>query len=89
MPARDLAGGPLRLARSTAGRASARILLAHLARLAVERGCARLEWNALDWNDPALDFYERHGRARLSDWELHRLDGDALRRVAAGAASGA
>jgi GNAT superfamily N-acetyltransferase len=61
------------------------VLLARLARLAVERGCARLEWNALDWNEPALDFYRRMGATRLSAWELHRLDGEALRHVAAGA----
>jgi GNAT superfamily N-acetyltransferase len=58
------------------------VLLSYLARLTVQRGCARLEWNALDWNGPALDFYRRVGAARLSDWELHRLDGNALRRVA-------
>jgi GNAT superfamily N-acetyltransferase len=63
------------------------VLLAHLARLAVERGCARLEWNALDWNEPALDFYRRMGAKRLSAWELHRLDGEALARFAATATS--
>jgi GNAT superfamily N-acetyltransferase len=61
-------------------------LLARLAAIAVERGCARLEWHALDWNEPALRFYERLGATRLSPWELHRLDGESLRRVAAGAA---
>lgn len=61
-------------------------LLARLAATAVERGCARLEWHALDWNEPALRFYERLGATRLSPWELHRLDGESLRRVAAGAA---
>ena len=60
------------------------IVLSRLAAIAVERGCARLEWNALDWNDPALRFYERIGADRLSEWELHRLSGDALRHVAAG-----
>ncbi|MFZ0040375.1 MAG: GNAT family N-acetyltransferase [Solirubrobacteraceae bacterium] len=58
-------------------------LLAHLARLTVERGCTRLEWNALDWNSPALDFYVKVGAQRLSAWELHRLDGEALERLAA------
>jgi GNAT superfamily N-acetyltransferase len=58
-------------------------LLERLAGLTLERGCTRLEWTALDWNEPALSFYERLGAARLSAWELHRLDGDALRRVAA------
>jgi GNAT superfamily N-acetyltransferase len=61
-------------------------LLARLAAIALERGCARLEWHALDWNEPALRFYERLGATRLSPWELHRLDGESLRRVAAGAA---
>jgi GNAT superfamily N-acetyltransferase len=59
-------------------------LLAELARITVERGCARLEWNALDWNDPALSFYAKLGAGRLSEWELHRLDGEDLRRVADG-----
>ena len=60
------------------------MLVQAVARVAVGRGCARLEWNVLDWNQPALDFYARLGAQRLSDWELHRLDGDALRRVAGG-----
>ena len=64
------------------------MLLARVAQLTLERGGARLEWHGLDWNEPALDFYERVGALRLSDWELHRLDGDALRRVA-GAEGGA
>jgi GNAT superfamily N-acetyltransferase len=62
-------------------------LLAHLSRLTLERGATRLEWNALDWNSPALDFYSKLGAQRLSSWELHRLDGEELGRVAA--ASGA
>ena len=60
-------------------------LLAALAALAVERGCARLEWVALDWNETALRFYERIGAERLSDWELHRLERDSLAHVAAAA----
>ena len=71
---------PERHRRAGAGRA----LLSYLAALALERGCPRLEWVALDWNELALGFYERVGAERLSDWELHRLTGDALRRVAAG-----
>jgi GNAT superfamily N-acetyltransferase len=59
-------------------------LLTRVARVAVERGCARLEWHALDWNAPALSFYERLGATRLSEWELHRLTGDELERVARG-----
>jgi GNAT superfamily N-acetyltransferase len=57
-------------------------LLSALARIAVERGCPRLEWHALDWNELALGFYERLGAERLSAWQLHRLSGDALARVA-------
>jgi GNAT superfamily N-acetyltransferase len=57
-------------------------LLSHLAGITVARGCARLEWAALDWNTPALDFYDKIGAARLEDWKLHRLDGAALSRVA-------
>ncbi len=60
-------------------------LLGALAAIAVQRGCARLEWNALDWNDPALRFYAGIGAERLSEWELHRVSGQALRRLAAGA----
>jgi GNAT superfamily N-acetyltransferase len=62
-------------------------LFAHVARLAVERGCARLEWAVLDWNAPALAFYERQGAVRLSDWRLCRMTGDALAKLAARAAA--
>jgi GNAT superfamily N-acetyltransferase len=58
-------------------------LLAHLAAITVERGYTRLEWAALDWNEPALGFYEKIGAARLDPWVLHRLDGAALAQVAA------
>jgi GNAT superfamily N-acetyltransferase len=57
-------------------------LLGHVARIAVERRCARLEWAALHWNTPALDFYAKLGAERLEDWVMHRLDGETLRRVA-------
>jgi GNAT superfamily N-acetyltransferase len=60
-------------------------LLSRLAQLALERGCPRLEWHALDWNELALGFYQRLGAERLSEWELHRLAGEALERVARGA----
>jgi GNAT superfamily N-acetyltransferase len=59
-------------------------LLAHLANLTVARGHTRLEWAALDWNEPALNFYAKIGAARLDEWLLHRLDGAALDRVADG-----
>ena len=64
-------------------------LLAHLAEITLARGCARLEWAALDWNDPALNFYEKIGAGRLDAWMLHRLDGAALARVAGESGSAA
>jgi GNAT superfamily N-acetyltransferase len=62
-------------------------LLAAVAAVALERGCARLEWQALDWNTPALDFYEKLSAQRLDEWVLHRLDGDQLEAVARGLGS--
>lgn len=55
-----------------------RALFAAVARLAVARGCGRLEWSALDWNEPALAFYRRLGAQRLDEWRLHRLAGEEL-----------
>ncbi len=60
-----------------------RALLARVAAIAVARGCTRLEWTALHWNEPALDFYEKLSAKRLDEWVLHRLDGPTLERVAA------
>jgi GNAT superfamily N-acetyltransferase len=57
-------------------------LLARVARLALERGCARLEWAVLDWNAPAIAFYEQHGADVLPDWRRCRITGDALARLA-------
>ncbi len=57
-------------------------LLAELARITVDRGCARLEWTALHWNTPALDFYAKLGAERMGEWVNHRLEGAALERVA-------
>lgn len=59
-------------------------LLARLAQLALERGCARLEWAVLDWNEPALGFYRALGAKPLSEWTGQRLDGAALERLAHG-----
>jgi GNAT superfamily N-acetyltransferase len=57
-------------------------LLRHLARLAVERGCGRLEWSVLDWNQPARRFYRSRGATLLEQWQLCRVDGDALLSLA-------
>jgi len=59
-----------------------RMLLAHLARLAVERGCGRMEWAVLDWNRDAIKFYERLGARPNSDWTVYRLTGEALTGLA-------
>ena len=64
------------------GQGIGRMLLAHLARLAVERGCGRLEWAVLDWNRDAIKFYERLGARPNSDWTVYRLAGEALTGLA-------
>jgi GNAT superfamily N-acetyltransferase len=58
-----------------------RALFAHVARLAVERGCGRFEWSVLDWNQPAIAFYRSLGAEPLSDWTVFRLTGEALSRA--------
>jgi GNAT superfamily N-acetyltransferase len=60
-----------------------RKLLTHIANLAVERRCGRVEWAVLDWNEAALRFYRGLGARSMDEWTVHRLTGDALRRVAA------
>ncbi|NUO63921.1 MAG: GNAT family N-acetyltransferase [Gemmatimonadaceae bacterium] len=65
------------------GRGLGRLLLAHLATLAVQRGCGRFEWAVLDWNVDAIGFYEALGAKAMSDWTVYRLTGDALQRLAA------
>ena len=60
------------------GRGVGRAVLAHLARLAIERGCGRLEWAVLNWNQEAIRFYERLGARPNSEWTVYRLRGEAL-----------
>lgn len=57
-------------------------LLAHLAKLAVERDCARLEWWVLDWNSPSIGFYQSLGARLMDEWTVMRVDGAALTRLA-------
>ena len=67
-----------------------RALLAHVAGLANERGCGRVEWTVLDWNEPAIEFYKTFGAAPMDDWRLCRISGEALKKFAgAGAAADA
>jgi GNAT superfamily N-acetyltransferase len=61
-----------------------RAVMEHLAALAVERGHVRFEWCALDWNQPALNFYDGLGAKRLDDWTTLRLERDGIERLAAG-----
>ena len=68
------------------GHGIGRALLAAVAARAVERGCSRLEWVVLDWNHPALAFYQRLGAQALDEWRRHRLSGEALMTLASGAA---
>ena len=65
------------------GRGIGRRLMVHLARLALERGYGRFEWSVLDWNTPAIGFYEALGARPQDEWTVHRLQGDALRALAA------
>jgi ribosomal protein S18 acetylase RimI-like enzyme len=57
-------------------------LLVKLAAIAVDRGCSRFEWSVLDWNEPALLFYEKLGAQRMTEWTVHRVTGDALAKLA-------
>ena len=64
------------------GRGAGRALLKHIAQCAVQRRCGRLEWSVLDWNQPAIDFYQSIGALPQSEWVRYRLDGDALLKFA-------
>lgn len=68
------------------GRGLGKAFLQYLAGEAVRRGCGRFEWAVLDWNQPAIEFYRKLGAAPQSDWTIFRLTGDALGRLAEGAA---
>jgi GNAT superfamily N-acetyltransferase len=59
-------------------------LLTEVAKLAVVRGCTRLEWAVLDWNTPSIEFYKKLGARAMSDWTTYRLTGDDLKRLGRG-----
>ena len=59
-----------------------RVLLERLAQVAIDRGCGRLEWAVLDWNQDAIRFYERLGAKPNSEWTVYRLTGEPLRALA-------
>ena len=62
------------------GRGIGKALMLHLARLANQRGCGRMEWSVLDWNEPAIAFYEALGARRMKAWQICRLTGARLAR---------
>jgi GNAT superfamily N-acetyltransferase len=64
------------------GRGIGKALIRHCARVAVKRGCGRFEWAVLDWNRPAIEFYQSIGATMLPDWRICRISGDALTRFA-------
>ena len=64
------------------GRGIGRALLGHLARVAMERGCGRMEWSVLDWNEQAIGVYRGIGARAMDEWTVYRLTGEALGRLA-------
>jgi GNAT superfamily N-acetyltransferase len=70
------------------GHGVGRALLSHLAGIAVERGCGRMEWSVLDWNEQAIGFYRKLGATVLEDWRICRLTGDTLAALGGKAAGG-
>jgi GNAT superfamily N-acetyltransferase len=57
-------------------------LLAEVAKIAAARGCGRMEWEVLDWNEPSIQFYKKLGAVPMDDWTKYRLDRDALTKLA-------
>lgn len=57
-------------------------LIAQLAKIVVERGCGRMEWSCLDWNQPSIDFYLSMGAVKMEDWTVYRLTGKTLEDAA-------
>ena len=64
------------------GRGIGRQLLAFVARVAVARGCGRMEWSVLNWNEPAIRFYRRMGARAMDEWTVYRVTGEALTQLA-------
>jgi GNAT superfamily N-acetyltransferase len=65
------------------GRGYGKALLTALGRLAVERGCGRLEWSVLNWNEPSIKFYRSLGAVGMDEWTVNRVAGKALEKLAA------
>lgn len=69
--------------REFRGQGYGRRLLSYLAKLALARGCGRFEWAVLDWNEPAIRFYQSLGAKIMDAWRINRLTGNALEKLAA------
>lgn len=69
------------------GKGIGRAVMAKVAKISLDEGFASLQWEVLDWNQPAIDFYRKLGATFLDDWKVVRLEGDALRELAAGLSS--
>lgn len=65
------------------GRGVGKALLLHVVKLAHQRGCGRVEWSVLDWNEPAIGFYRSLGAGAMDEWTVYRLDAAAIERLAA------
>ena len=66
------------------GKGAGKMLLKHLAKIAVSKDCGRFEWSVLDWNEPAMKFYGSFGAKPQSEWVVYRLEGEALKDFAKG-----
>ncbi len=64
------------------GKGYGKALLKKLARIAVERGCGRMEWVCLDWNQPSIDFYHSLGAVPMDEWTIYRVTGETLKKLA-------
>ena len=64
------------------GKGYGKALLKKLAKIAVERGCGRLEWSCLDWNQPSIDFYRSLGAVPMDEWTVYRAAGETLQKLA-------
>jgi len=64
------------------GKGIGKIMLSFLAGLAIERGCARLEWSCLDWNEPSIKFYKKQGAIPMDGWTVYRASDEALIKLA-------
>lgn len=64
------------------GRGYGKALLKKLAKIAVERGCGRLEWSCLDWNQPSIDFYRSLDAVPMDEWTVYRATGETLQKLA-------